>query len=85
MTVEKEIDEIGRMGRSKKQNENMVKSMKVEEGIGNVGRTSGIWMTKTSNIEADGESLRSVDIAPRTSAEGAVGSRDIEWRRRQRR
>jgi hypothetical protein len=84
MTVEKEIDEIGRMERSKKQNENMVKSMKVEEGIGNVGRTSGIWMTELSNIEADGESLRPVDVAPGMSAEGVVRSRDIEWRRRQR-
>jgi hypothetical protein len=45
MIIEKEIDEIGRMGRAKKHNENVVKSMKVEEGIGNAGRTRGIWMT----------------------------------------
>jgi hypothetical protein len=66
------------MGRSKKQNENVVKSRKVEEKIGNVGRTRGIWMTESSNVEVVGESLRPVDVAPRTSAEYAVRSRDVE-------
>jgi hypothetical protein len=78
MTVEKEIDEIGQMGRSKKQNENMVTSRKVEEGTGNIGRTRGIRMTESSNIEADRKILRPVDVAPRTSAEGALRSRDVE-------
>jgi hypothetical protein len=40
--VEKGIDEIGGMGRSKKRNENVVKSRKVEDGLGNVGRMRGI-------------------------------------------
>jgi hypothetical protein len=39
--VEKQIDEIGRMGRSKKQKEDGMKSRKVENGIGDVGRTRG--------------------------------------------
>jgi hypothetical protein len=56
--VEKEIDKIGRMERSNKQNENMVKSRKVQDGIGNVGRRRGIWMTESRNAEADGESLK---------------------------
>jgi hypothetical protein len=44
MMVEKGIDEIGRIGRSKKQKEGGMKSRKVENVIGNVGRTRGIWM-----------------------------------------
>jgi hypothetical protein len=39
MMAENEIDEIGWMGRSKKQKEDGMKSRKVEDGIGNVGRT----------------------------------------------
>jgi hypothetical protein len=42
MMVEKETDEIGRVERSKKQREDGMKSRKVEDGIGNVGRTRGI-------------------------------------------
>jgi hypothetical protein len=61
--VEKEIDEIWRMERLNKQNENMVKSRKAQNGIGNVGRRHGIWMTESRNAEMDGESLRQVDIA----------------------
>jgi hypothetical protein len=41
MIVVKEIDEIGRMGRSKKRNEDGVKSREVEDGIGKVGRVRG--------------------------------------------
>jgi hypothetical protein len=37
----KEIDEIGRMGQSKKQKEDGIKSRKVEDGIGNVGTIRG--------------------------------------------
>jgi hypothetical protein len=77
--------EIGRRGRSKKQNENMVKSRKVEDGIGNVRRTRGIWMTESRNVGADGENLRLVDVARGMSAEDAVRSRDIKYRIRQRR
>jgi SRSO17 transposase len=36
-----EIDEIGRIGRSKKQNEDEVKSKKVEDWIWKVGRVRG--------------------------------------------
>jgi hypothetical protein len=63
MMVEKENDEIGQMGRSKKQNENVVILKNVEDGIGNIGRTRGIWMTEWRNVEADGESLRPLDVA----------------------
>jgi hypothetical protein len=83
MMVEKEIDEIGRMGRSKKQNKNALKSKTIEDGIGNVGRTRGIWMTESRNVEADGESLRPTDVPPGTSPEDAIRSRDVESRRRQ--
>jgi DNA helicase TIP49 (TBP-interacting protein) len=47
MMVEKEIGEIRRMGRSKKQKEDGMKSRKVEVGIGNVRRTRRIWMTES--------------------------------------
>jgi DNA helicase TIP49 (TBP-interacting protein) len=40
--VEKEIGEIWRRGRSKKQKEDEMKSRMVEDGIGNVRRTCGI-------------------------------------------
>jgi hypothetical protein len=64
----KPIDEIGRMGRSKKQKEDVMNSKKVEVGIGNVGRTRGMWTMESRNVEADGESVRSVDVARGTSA-----------------
>jgi hypothetical protein len=83
MMVEKGIDTIRRMERSKKQKEDGMKSRKLEDG--NVGRTRGIWMTGSRNAEADGKSLTPVDAAPGTSAEGAVRSRDVECRRRQKR
>jgi hypothetical protein len=82
--VEKEIDEIGSMKRLNEHNENMVKSRKVQDRIGNVGRRHVIWMTESRNAEVDGESLRQVDIGHGMSAEGAIRSRDIECRRRQR-
>jgi DNA helicase TIP49 (TBP-interacting protein) len=69
--VEKEIGEIERMGRSKQQKEDGMKSRKVEDGTGNVGRTREMWTTKSRNVEADGESLRPVEAARGTSAEGA--------------
>jgi hypothetical protein len=72
MIVEKEIGEIGRMVRSKKQKEDGMKSRKVKDGIGNVERTRGIWMTEWQNVEPDRESLRVVDVARGTSAKGAV-------------
>jgi hypothetical protein len=71
MTVEKWFDETGRMEMSRKQNENDVKSRKVEDGIG--------------NVETKGERLRSLDIASWRSAEGAGRSRDVDYRRRHRR
>jgi hypothetical protein len=43
--VEKWIDEIARMERPRKQNEDGVKSMKVGDGIRNIGRGCGISMT----------------------------------------
>jgi hypothetical protein len=72
------------MERSRKQKGAGVKSMKVEGGIWNVGRGRGIWMTGLRNVEANGESLRSLDVAGETSAEGAGRSRHVECRRRHR-
>jgi hypothetical protein len=83
--AKKRIDGIEWMERSRKQNKHAVKSMKVENGIGNVGRGRGIAMTGSRNVEAKGESLRSLDGVGGTSAEGAGRSRDLEWRRRHRR
>jgi hypothetical protein len=72
MVVEKEIDEIERMGRLRKQNEDVMKSRKAEDGIENVERGCGIWVTGSRNVEADGKSLRSLDLSPGTSAEGVL-------------
>jgi hypothetical protein len=83
--VKKEIHEIGRMGRSKKQNEKVVKSRMIEEGIGNIERTRGIWMTESQNVETDGKILRFVDVARGMSAEGAARSKKVECHRKQRR
>jgi hypothetical protein len=68
--VEKAIDEIGWMGRSKKQKEDGMKFRKSEDGIRNIGRTRGIWMTESRNVEADGERLRPVGVARGTSTAG---------------
>jgi hypothetical protein len=62
---------MGRMERSRKHNDDAVKSMKVEDGIGNAARGRRIWMTGSWNVEANGESLRSLGVAGGTSAEGA--------------
>jgi hypothetical protein len=83
-TVKKEMDEIGRIERSNKLNKNMVKSRKVQDGIGDVGTRRGIWMTESRNAETDGVSLRQVDITRGMSVEDAIRSRDIECRRKQR-
>jgi hypothetical protein len=69
--VEKEIGEIRRMGRLKKRNERWAKSRKVEKWIRNVGRGRGRRMTGSGNLEADGENLRSRDVARGMPAEGA--------------
>jgi hypothetical protein len=61
-----------------------VKSRKVEDGILNIGRGCGIWMTGSWNIEANGESLKSLAGAGGTSAECAGRLRDVGYRRRQR-
>jgi hypothetical protein len=61
--VEKEIDEIGQMGRLTKQNEDGVKSRKVEDGIGNVGRGCGIWMTASRNVEKCRSGWEKLEIA----------------------
>jgi hypothetical protein len=58
------------MERSRNQNENGVKSIKIEDGIG--------------NVEANGEYLSSLDVAGGTSAEGAGRSSDIECPRKHR-
>jgi hypothetical protein len=52
--IEKWSDEIGRIGRLKKRNEDGEKSTKVEDGIGNVGRDCGRQMTGSRNVKADG-------------------------------
>jgi hypothetical protein len=85
MIIEKRIDEIGPMGRSEKQNENGMKSRSFEDGLGKVGRGRGRWKTGSRNVEVDGESLRSLDAARGTLAQGTGRSRDVECRRRQRR
>jgi hypothetical protein len=85
MMVGKRTDEIGRTERSKKQNEDGLKSMKVEDGIHNVGRGHGIFMTGSRNVEANRESLRSLDVVGGTSAEQVGKPRDVECGRRQRR
>jgi hypothetical protein len=59
------------MERSRKENEDGVKSMKIEDGIENVGRGRGIWVTGSRNVEVNRESLRSLDAAGGTSTEGA--------------
>jgi hypothetical protein len=56
------------MERSREQNKDGLKSMKVEDGIGK-GRE--IWMTGSRNVEANGGGLRSLDGAGGTSVEGA--------------
>jgi hypothetical protein len=73
------------MERSRKQNKDEVKSMRVEKGIGNVGRGRGIPTMGSQNVEANGVSLRSLDAAGGTSAERPGRSRDVEYRRRRRR
>jgi hypothetical protein len=83
--VEKWINEIGRMDRSGKQNKDGVKSRKVEDGIGNVGRGRGIPVMGSRNVEPNGKSLRSLDAAGGTSDEGAGRSRDLDCRRRHKR
>jgi hypothetical protein len=82
-TVEEEIDEIRRIGRSKKQKEDGMKSRKVKNGIENVGRTRRIWIMESRNVKTDGENLTPVDVARGTSVDGAVRSRDAECRRKQ--
>jgi hypothetical protein len=55
--VEKCIDEIGPMEKSKKQkkqSEDEVKSMKVEEGIGNIERGRGISLAGSRNVKVNG-------------------------------
>jgi hypothetical protein len=47
--------------------------MKIEDGIGNVGRRRGMWVTGSRNAEANEESLRSLEVAGGTSAEGREG------------
>jgi hypothetical protein len=59
-----------------------MKSRKVEDEMGNVRRTPGIWVTESRNVEGDRESLRLVDVARGTLAEGAGMSRHVECRRR---
>jgi hypothetical protein len=80
--VEKWIDKIRRMERSRKQNDDGVESMNVENGIENVGRDRGMWMMRSRNVEANGGSLRSLDLAGGTSAEDVERSRDVECQRR---
>jgi hypothetical protein len=82
MMVEKEIHEIRRMGRSKKQKEDGMKSRKIEDGIQYIGGTRGIRMTESRSVEADGKNLRRVGVARGASPEGAVWSRDIECQRK---
>jgi hypothetical protein len=48
VTVETESNEIWRIGRSRKQNEDGVNSREVEAGIGEGG---GRWMTESRNVE----------------------------------
>jgi hypothetical protein len=52
--AEKEMHEIGQMGRSKKQNRGGLKSRKVEEGIEKVRKGRGKWRMGSGNVETDG-------------------------------
>jgi hypothetical protein len=52
--VEKEIDEIGQVGRPRRQTGNGLKLKEIENGIGNVGRGRGRWTTGSPNVEANG-------------------------------
>jgi hypothetical protein len=63
------------MERSRKQNEDRVKGMQIEDGIENVRRGRGISITQLQNVEANVESLRSLDVAGGTLAEGTGRSR----------
>jgi hypothetical protein len=63
----------------------VLKSMKVDGGMGNVGRDRRISMTGSRDVEANGKSLRSLDVAGGTWAEGAGRSRDVECRKKHRR
>jgi hypothetical protein len=45
------------MEKPRKQNEDGVKSMRLEDGIGNVGRVRGISMMGSRNVETNGEKL----------------------------
>jgi hypothetical protein len=59
--------------------------MKVHDEIEDAGRSRGTWMTGPRNVEANVESLKFLDVAGGTSAEGAVKSTEVECRRRSRR
>jgi hypothetical protein len=65
------------MERSRKQNDDAVKSIKAEDWIDNLKRSRGI------SKQMGG--LRSFDVAGGMSAEGAKRSRDVECRRKHRR
>jgi hypothetical protein len=77
--VEKEIDEISGMERLRKQDEDGIKSGKIEDRIGKVGRGRGRWMIESGNVEADGEGLRSLDGAHGISAYVVGRSRYVEY------
>jgi hypothetical protein len=73
------------MERPRKQNHDAVKPMKVDDGIGNVGRGRGISMTGSRNVEVNGECLKLFNVVGGMSAEVAGRSRDVVCRRRERR
>jgi hypothetical protein len=58
-----------RSRKQKKQNEDEVESMKVEDGIGNIRTGRGISITGSRNVKANGESLRPLDVAGGASTE----------------
>jgi hypothetical protein len=73
------------MKKSRKQNENEVKSRKVEDGIENVARRRGTSMMESRNVVANVESLRPLQVAGGTSTEWARRLRDIKCQRRHKR
>jgi hypothetical protein len=73
-----EFDEIGCMEKSRRQNEDGVRWMKVEDAVGDIRRDRII-------SKRMGKSLGSLDVTGGTSAEGAGRPRDTECLRTQRR
>jgi hypothetical protein len=70
----------------RKQNEDGVTPRKADDGIENIGRDRGIWMTGSRNVETDRESLRLLGVARGRFVEsagspGTLSGKDKEARK----